>query len=175
MPCKYCGKPIEENSSFCSSCGKDLSVVNVDVPKISLEETKSDTESSTKTAKLILSFVIGMVLSFITALLLIYGSLIWLIIGIGLWVVFFGLIRQIATSMTGSDGIGILGGLIGGFVLMWIATTLLTRYAEGVDDASNTFSLFLKLLPLTLIFTFIVYTMASAADKKKDNSTKNSR
>lgn len=173
MNCKYCGKPIEDNSRFCPHCGKDLLAVNVDNPNIPLEKAKSNSGGSVNAVKLILSFVLGTVLSFLTAILLIYVSFTWLIIAIVLWVALFALIRQIATSMTGSNGIGVLGGLIGGFALMWIVTTLLSRYVEEIDGASSMFQVFLMVLPLTLVYTFIIYAMAYAADMKKENDIPN--
>lgn len=173
MNCKYCGKPIEDESRFCPHCGKDLSAVNADTPNTPLEKAKSNSGGSVNAVRLILSFVIGTVLSFLTAILLIKGSFLWLIVGIVLWIALFALIRQIATSVTGSNSIGVLGGLIGGFVLAWIVITLLSRYMEEVEGASSMFQIFLMILPLTLVYTFIIYAMAYAADMKKENATPN--
>lgn len=123
---------------------------------------------SPKIIKLILSFVIGIVLSFITFLILQYVSFSWLIIGILLWVGIGAIAYTVTLKLSNSKGIGGLCGVIVGGIGMWVITDLLGKYLEAVEMADTIFGAFLLLLPITLIWTVIIYCIASAADK--DNS-----
>lgn len=120
---------------------------------------------SPKIIKLILSFVIGLVLSFITVLILQYVSFLWIIIGILLWFGIGAIAYTIILKLSNSKGIGGLCGVIVGGIGMWVITDLLGKYLEAVEMADTGFGVFLLLLPITLVWTFIIYCIASAADK----------
>ena len=122
-----------------------------------------------KRIKLILSFIIGMVLSLITLLLLEYSSFFNLIVSIVLLICIGGLAYGMILKLSNSKGISILGGVIIGFIGIWIVGNLLDRWIIAVELADTGFGVFLLLLPVGLIWTFIVYSIASAADKKSTN------
>lgn len=121
---------------------------------------------SPKIIKWILSFIIGIVLSFITFFILMYVSFFWLIIGILLWVGIGMAIYMITLNLSHSNGISGLCAVIGGGIGMWIVSGLLGKYFEAVELADTVFGAFLLLLPLTLMWTVIVYCIANAADNK---------
>ena len=125
---------------------------------------------SPKIIKLILSFVIGMVLSFITLLLLEYSSFLNLVLGILLWLGIGMLAYVIVLKRSNSKGISGLSGIIIGFIGMWILGNLLGRWIEAVELAKTGFGVFLLLLPVGLIWTFIIYSIASTADKNKSDN-----
>lgn len=122
-----------------------------------------------KRIKSILSFIIGMVLSLITLLLLEYSSFFNLIVSIVLLICIGGLAYGMILKLSNSKGISILGGVIIGFIGIWIVGNLLDRWIIAVELADTGFGVFLLLLPVGLIWTFIVYSIASAADKKSTN------
>lgn len=127
---------------------------------------------SPKKIKLILSFIIGMVLSLITLLLLEYSSFFNLIVSIVLLIGIGGLAYGIVLKLSNSKGISILSGIIIGFIGIWIVGNLLDRWIIAVELADTGFGVFLLLLPVGLIWTFIVYSIASAADKNSTNKEK---
>lgn len=127
---------------------------------------------SPKRIKLILSFIIGMVLSLITLLLLEYSSFFNLIVSIVLLIGIGGFAYGIVLKLSNSKGISILSGIIIGFIGIWIVGNLLDRWIIAVELADTGFGVFLLLLPVGLIWTFIVYSIASAADKNSTNKEK---
>ena len=121
-----------------------------------------------KRIKLILSFVIGMVLSLITVLLIEHSALADLALIVVSWAGFGMLTYGIVLKLSNSKGISALSGIIIGAIGMWILTKILGNWVEAVELADTGFGVFLLLLPVGLIWTFIIYSIANGVDK---NST----
>lgn len=107
-----------------------------------------------------------MVLSLVTVLLLEASSFLNLVVGILLWLSIGTLAYRIVLKLSNSKGISGLSGIIIGFIGMWIFGNVLGGWIEAVESADTGFGIFLLLLPVGLIWTFIVYCIASTADKK---------
>lgn len=170
MLCKFCGKQVENNSKFCPYCGKDLSAIVEDDSMETLKKSTDIAADSSKIVKLILSFVIGMVLSFITFLVIENIPIIDLVLVVVLWIGIGLLAYSIILKLSNSKGISGLSGIIIGAIGMWVATNILGYWIEAVELAETGFGVFLLLLPLGLIWTFIVYIVAGAADHKNSEN-----
>ncbi len=189
MFCKFCGKPINDNSKFCPCCGKGLSPTDTDNSVDSTRETETNmgdaeneqvqsnienVKETGKTAKavlLVLSFIIGMVLSFVTFLLISHSTL----TGIALIIVpaiGFGLLAYaIILKLSGNGGISLLSAIIIGFVGMWKLGDIAGSWVEAVELADTGFGVFIRLLPIGLIWTFIIYCIASKTDKNRNSES----
>jgi len=124
---------------------------------------------SPKIIKLILSFIIGMVLSFITFLLVGHSALTAIALIIISWIVFGILAYTIILKLSNSKGISGLSGVIIGAVGMWIFTNIVGHWAEAVEMADTGFKVFIRLFPVGLIWTFIVYCIANGADRNNNS------
>ncbi len=191
MFCKYCGKKIEDNTKFCPYCGVGLSTSDTDNFKETSADSSKEIETNMddaeneqvqsnienvketdKTAKavlLVLSFIIGMVLSFITFLLIRHSTL----TGIALIVVpsiGFGLLAYaIILKLSGNGGISLLSAIIIGFVGMWKFGDIAGSWVEAVEMADTGFGVFVRLFPVGLIWTFIIYCIANGADNNNNS------
>ena len=170
MLCKYCGKQAENNSKFCPYCGKELSAIGEGDSMGTLKESAGTATATSKIVRLILSFVIGMVLSFITFLAIENIPVIDLVLVVVLWVGIGLLAYNIILKLSNSKGISGLSGIIIGAIGMWVATNILGYWIEAVELAETGLGVFLLLLPLSLIWTFVVYIVAGAADHKNSEN-----
>ncbi len=195
MFCEYCGKwigkQIGDNSKFCPYCGKGLSPTDTDnFKETSVDSTREietnmdDTENEQvqsnienvketgKTAKavlLVLSFIIGMVLSFITFLLVGHSALTGITLIVISWIIFGVLAYTIILKLSNSRGISGLSGVIIGAIAMWIFTSIVGNWAEAVEMADTGFGVFVRLFPVGLIWTFIIYCIANRADNNNNS------
>ena len=110
-----------------------------------------------------------MVLSLITVLLIGHSVLINIALIVLSWAGIGALAYSIALKLSNSKGISGLSGIIIGAIGMWIFTSIVGNWVEAVELADTGFGVFLLLLPVGLIWTFIVYSIASAADKNSTN------
>lgn len=118
------------------------------------------------TIKFIIALILGYVLSLITNLVISHGSIIAILLFIALAVLFYKLVNGIVIKYTQSTSLGVLGGILGGLVLSFIATSLIGNFAEAVIDAETTVGLVLGLSPLAIIYAILIYFMAGTLDKK---------
>lgn len=187
MFCTNCGKEIDNNSVFCGYCGKKVLTSDAKVEKdtnwaerassINQGMLKSKPKLSVNLIILVLAFILGCVLSFFTYIFMASGGaiagLIWLAIMGIIWLVLGSIIFKVLFSITRSKGIGILCGIMGGFALMGLTMTLLSRYLEEIDGAHTDLQVFFLLLPLTVIYTIIIYKKASSFDIKRNQINNN--
>lgn len=170
MYCTHCGEQIEDNSRFCPYCGKNILVVNEDTPKEDVKKNTDKPFNMSKIVKFIFSFVLGMILSLITALLIERSFFMTLALIIFSWIGIGLAAYTIILKLSGSNGIGGLGGIIIGGIGMWVLTNIIGHWVEAVEMADTGLGAFLLLLPVGLIWTFIVYTIASVADNKNSEN-----
>lgn len=188
MYCTYCGKQIEDNSKFCPYCGKGFSPTDADdfaeitvnpsnmgenkICDVENEQVQGHEEingSSNKITKLVLSFIIGMVLSFITFLLIRYSSLTAIALIIISWIIFGFLAYTIILKLCNSKGLSGLSGVIIGAIAMWIFISIVGNWAEAIEMADTLFGIIIRLLPVGLIWTFIIYCIANRADTNNNS------